>query len=198
MLTALTTSGSLCVTMSSFVCQNFSHPINLHPVYIDYLGFNVRIHENWLTCWTIILWSLLFFPGWPQSSICSFSWSENYWLKHTCLSEGTCLSPKRIWYSNEHFKEVFLVMANTTMAWKFNGLAYWDTRANQLLWMKNHHKMYVKHCDLKCWNWTEALQGVKEGNVDALRWHWCRTTRPRVSTFWKWQRQTWWSHVDSV
>lgn len=61
--------------------------------------------------------------------------------KDTCLSKGTCLSPKRIWYSNEHFKEVFLIMANTTMAWKFNGLAYSDTRANQLLWMKNHLKI---------------------------------------------------------
>lgn len=62
----------------------------------------------------------------------------------------------------------------------------------------SRNQKYVKDCNLKRCNWTEALEGVKEGNVHALWWHWCGTTGPRVSTFCKWQRQTWWSHADSV
>lgn len=29
-------------------------------------------------------------------------------------------------------------------------------------------------------------------------WHWCSAVSRRGSTFCKWQRQTWWSHVDST
>lgn len=75
------------------------------------------------------------------------------------------LRPKMNWHCCDHFSlnqqsksPGWIIVANSAMAWKINGSAHWDTALiNSYEWeITSKSKMYVKDCDLKRCNWTEA------------------------------------------
>lgn len=92
---------------------------------------------------------------------------------------------------------------------KNNGLPHQGTPViDTYEWKISKSNVYVKDCNLKrCkQTWGHGRGRVKE-RVACMHcvcalvctwWHWCSAASQGDSTFCKWQRQRWWSHVDSV